>query len=102
MPRQRKRRPLTHDWQEIQQASLWLEQETYERLRPIILFGETAAERAKETGASERTLHHQARLFEQEGMISLFPKERTPAPVTSRSLPEALCQLIVDLKAEYP
>ena len=61
--RKRKRRERTHDWQEIQQATLWPEQEVYERLRPIVLFGETAAERAKETGASERTLHYQARRF---------------------------------------
>jgi hypothetical protein len=70
--RKRKRRERTHDWQEIQHATLWPEQEAYERLRPIVLFGETAAERAKETGASERTLHYQARLFEQEGIGSLL------------------------------
>jgi hypothetical protein len=57
--RKRKRRERTHDWQAV-----------YERLRPVVLFGETAAERAKETGASERTLHYQARRFEQEGMAS--------------------------------
>lgn len=102
MPRQRKRRKPTHDWQEIKQTTLWPEQETYERLRPIILFGETAAERAKETGASSRTLHRQARLFEQEGMASLFPKERPPSAETGRSLPPSMCQLIVSLKAEYP
>jgi transposase len=68
----------------------------------VVLFGETAAERAKEIGASERTLHHQARLFEQEGMASLFPKERAPSPDTGRSLPPEMRQLIVDLKAEHP
>lgn len=56
--RKRQRRELTHDWQQIKQYTLWPEQEQYERLRPIVLFGQTAAERAKETGASERTLHH--------------------------------------------
>jgi putative transposase len=100
--RKRKRRDRTHDWQEIQQATLWPEQEVYERLRPIVLFGETAAKRAKETGANERTLHYQAKLFEQEGMASLFPKERVPSPDTGHGLPEDLRQLIVDLKAEHP
>ncbi len=99
--RKRLRRERTHEWQKIQQYTLWPEQEVYERLRPVILFGETAAERAKETGASERTLHDQAKRFEQEGMASLFPQERAPSPETSRSLPEDLRQLIVDLKAEY-
>ncbi len=100
--RKRKRRERTHNWQEIQQYTLWPEQEVYERLRPIVLFGETAADRAKETGASERTLHYQARLFEQEGMASLFHKERREPPAPGRNLPPEMCQLIVNLKAEYP
>lgn len=100
--RKRQRREPTHDWQKIEQLVLWPEQEQYERIRPLILFGETAAERAKETGTPERTLLHQAKRFEQEGMASLFPKERNPSPDTGRSLPEEMRQLIVDLKAEHP
>ncbi len=73
--RKRKRRERTHDWQEIQQYTLWPEQQLYEKIRPIVLFRETAAERARETGTSERTLYHQAKLFEQEGMASLFHKQ---------------------------
>ena len=100
--RTRKRRARTHDWQEIQQQTLWPEQEQYERLRPVVLFGETAAERAKEIGASERTLHDQAKRFEELGMISLFRKAPTPPAETGRSLPLAMRQLIVNLKAEFP
>ena len=100
--RKRKRRARTHEWQEIQQYTLWPEQEVYERLRPVLLFGETAAERARETGASERTLHDQAMRFEQEGMASLFPKEHPQAADTGHSLPEEMRQLIVNLKAEHP
>jgi putative transposase len=100
--RKRQRRERTHDWQKIQQYTLWPEQEQYERLRPVILFGETAAERAKETGTSERTLYHQARLFEQEGMASLFHKERPPSPGPGHNLPEEMRQFIVDLKSEHP
>ena len=100
--RKRPRRERTHDWQAIQQYTLWPEQEQYERLRPVILFGETATECARETGTSERTLYHQARLSEQEGMASLFHKERPPSTETGRSLPEDVRQLIVDLKAEHP
>jgi hypothetical protein len=58
-----------------------------------VLFGETAALRAKETGVSERILRYQADQFEQSG---LFPKERAPAPETGRSLLPAMRQLIVD------
>ena len=104
MPRRRReRREPTHDWQEIQQQTLWPEQELYEKLRPMLLFGQTAASRAKETGASERTLHYQANQFDQYGMVSLFPNERVPTPAESgRNLPPDMRQLIVDLKAEHP
>jgi hypothetical protein len=78
------------------------EQKAYELLRPVVLFGETAAERAKETGASERTLHQKADRFDQQGMASLFHKERTPSPDKARTLPPDLRQLIVDLKAQHP
>lgn len=56
------------------------EQEAYPRLRPLVLFGETAASRAKETGGSSRTLRYQADQFEQYGMASLFPKEPASPP----------------------
>ncbi len=100
--RKRKRRERTHDWQEIVQYTLWPEQEAYEKIRPVVLFHESAAERAKEIGTSPRTLQHQAHLFEQEGMASLFHKERPPSPEAGRNLPLEMRQLIVDLKAEYP
>ena len=103
MPRRRReRRARTHDWQAIQQQTLWPEQEAYERLRPIVLFGETAASRAKETGVSERTLHYQADQFERYGMVSLFPKAPAPPADPGQRLPPELRQLIVDLKAEHP
>ncbi len=99
MPRRRReRRERTHDWQAIQQQTLWPEQEVYERLRPIVLFSETAASRAKETGGSERTLHYQADQCERHGMASLFPKARALAPDPGRSLPPEMRQLIVDRK----
>jgi putative transposase len=102
VPRRRRvRQERTHNWEEIQQQTLWPEQEAYERLRPVVLFGETAASRAKETGVSERTLRYQADQFEQYGMASLFPKERAPTPETGRTLPPEMRQLIVDLKAEH-
>lgn len=100
MPRRRrKRREPTHNWQEIQQQSLWPEQEQYEQLRPMLLFGETSAERAKETATSERTLRYQADQFEQYGMISLFPSEHTPTPVEpGRNLPPEMCLIFQRLE----
>lgn len=102
MPRSRRdHRERTHDWQQIQQYTLWPEQKVYELLRPVVLFGETDAQRAKETGTSERTLHHKADQFDQQGMTSLFHKQTTPSPDKARSLPPDMRQLIVDLKAEH-
>jgi transposase len=100
--KKRPRRERTHDWQQIQQYTLWPEQKVYELLRPVVLFQEDAAERARETGTAERTLQRKANQFEQHGMISLFPKEPVQPAETSRSLPPDMRQLIVDLKAEYP
>lgn len=45
---------------------------------------------------------HQAQLFEQEGMTSLFHKEPPRQKDAGRSLPPEMCQLIVNLKSEYP
>lgn len=98
----RERRERTHDWQEIQQLPLFPEQKLYEKIRTVVLFGETPAERAKEIGESERTVRYQADQFDQHGMASLFPKKSTPSPDKGRSLPPDMRQLIVDLKAEYP
>src|SRR5260370_6559383 len=98
----RVRREQHRDWQKVEKYRLRPEQKAYELLRRIVLFGETAAERAKETGASERTLQHKADQFDQHGMASLFPKEHAPSPDKARSLPPDMRQLIVDLKAEHP
>ena len=53
----------------------------------VVLFGETAGERAKETNAALRTLSRKADDFEQHGMLGLFASEK-PREVaeTARSL----------------
>jgi hypothetical protein len=47
------RRERTHDWQKIQQYTLWPEQQLYEKLRPVVLFNESASERAREADTAE-------------------------------------------------
>ena len=97
----RARREPTSEWASIKQWTLWPEQELYEEIRPIVLFGQTPGERAKEINAAQRTLSRKADAFEQYGMQSLFssqePREQAE---TSRSLPEEIRQLIVDLHRE--
>lgn len=99
----RPRRERTDDWPKIQQYTLWPEQKAYELLRPVVLFNESATERARETGEAERSVRRKAGQFEEHGMASLF--EQAPqedAEDTSRSLPPDMRQLIVDLRAEHP
>jgi len=97
--RRRRRVGPTDDWEQLELLCLWPEQRHYELIRPLVLFGSPAAERAGETGAaSERTLQRRARRFEAEGVESLFGSDRAG----HRQLPPALRRRIVDLKAEYP
>ncbi|HEU5376323.1 MAG TPA: helix-turn-helix domain-containing protein [Ktedonobacteraceae bacterium] len=99
----RSRRERTDERASIKQWTLWPEQTLYEEIRPIILFGQTPGERAKEIDAAQRRLSRRADEFERYGMQSLFaaqePHEQTE---TSRSLPEEIRQIIVDLHREMP
>jgi putative transposase len=99
----RARRERTDEWASIKQWVLWPEQELYEAIRPLVLYHETAGERAKETDVPRRTLAQKADEFERYGMQSLFPSgEQGGARETSKTLPEEIRQLIVDLHAEMP
>ena len=96
--RKRQRVEPTDDWQEILPLCWWPEQVEYERVRQPVLFGSPVAERAEETGVSERTLQRRIRSFETQGMEGLFETEKA----RRRRLPPDVRRLIVDLKAEYP
>src|SRR6266568_4847661 len=99
----RVRREHTEEWVSIKQWMLWPEQELYEQIRPIILYGQTAGERAKEINAAQRALSRKADEFERYGMQSLFPsQEPREQGETSRTLPREMRQLISDLHAELP
>jgi len=101
--RKRKQREHTEDWQTIQQYTFWPEQTAYELLRPIVLFGDPAIQRAQETGEARNTLERKADTFDEQGMVSLFAsKPRKQPQETARSLPPAMRQLIVDLRVELP
>jgi transposase len=69
----------------------------------MLLFGETAGERAKEIDVPRRTLSRKADEFERFGMRSLFAsKEQGGERETSKTLPSYLRQLIVNLHFELP
>ena len=88
----------TDEWEQIELLCSWSQQRDYELIRPLVLFGGPAVERATETGAvSERTLQRRLVRFESEGMESLFGSEAAGR----ERLPPSVRRLVVDLKAEY-
>ena len=92
---------VSEGWEQLRLYVASPEQEAYELLRPIVLFGRTSAVRAQETGVPERTLRRKADRFDVHGMASLF--ENPPATATDRrALPAEIRAFILELKAEYP
>src|SRR5829696_8450127 len=64
--RRRRRVEPTDDWEQLELLCAWDEQREYERIRPLVLFGEPLPERAWQTGTSERTLYRRISGFEQQ------------------------------------
>ena len=95
------RRQPTDDWQQLRLLVTSREQETYELLRPLVLFGQPVLARARETGVPERTLRRKVARFAAAGMRSLFEVDGAPAS-DRRTLPLGIRKAIVELKAEYP
>lgn len=105
MPKRRyERREPTHEWSQIRPHLKDTAQIKYELIRPVILWGVSAKERAAETGEPRSTIYYQANLFDQAGMASLLPPEPPPLvpKLDKRILPPPMRQAIVDLYAEYP
>jgi len=96
--RKRRRVERTEDWEHLELLCVHDEQVEYERIRPLVLFGEPVPERAEQTGTSERTLYRRIAAFEEHGMESLLGSP----PAKRRVLPNSIRRLIVDLKAEHP
>src|SRR5262245_59175999 len=96
----RPRRQSTEDWGQLRLLVASPEQETYELLRPIVLFGQPAATRARETGVAARTLRRKAGRFDAVGMRSLFEPDEPPA-ADQRTLPLGIRKAIVEVKAEH-
>jgi putative transposase len=74
-------------------------QRTYELIRPVVLFGQSPAERAAETGAAARTVYRQAARFDQLGLAGLLPPPRAEK---HRRLPPEVRQAILDATREHP
>src|SRR5215212_1061500 len=87
------------DWRQIELLARVPGQRTYELIRPVVLFGQSPAERAAETGAAARTLYRQVARFKQLGMASFVPP---PKVEKHRTLAAHIRQAILDAKREHP
>src|SRR5215207_10050446 len=76
----------TDDWEQLQFQLDWREQQRYELIRPVVVFGAPPVERAQQTGVSASTIYRKVSRFDELGMQSLFEAE----PVEDkRALPPA-------------
>lgn len=97
--RNRPQRAPTEDWPQLRLQLEWPEQQAYELIRPVVLFGHSPAERAQQTGVSTRMIYRKVARFEALGMVGLFDA----APEDDRRLlPAEIRRAIVALKAEHP
>lgn len=97
MPRRHAPRAVTDDWQQLELRFTDPIQRVYELIRPIVLFGDSAPDRAKVTTIPERTVYRHLARFTAHGMLGLQPHTGP-----THTLPHYLRQLIVTLKAEHP
>ena len=89
----------TDDWGPLELLLKWPEQWEYELIRPIVVFGGSVAERARETGAaSESKIRRNSDLFDEGGMEPLFATQKAKR----KRLPRWIRNTIVKLKGEHP
>ena len=79
--RRRRKAEHTEEWERLLPLFEWPEQERYETIRPLVLFGDSVAERAQEVGFSKRMLYRRVDRFEEEGMRA----SSTPRPQNAGS-----------------
>src|SRR5579872_673982 len=61
----------------------------YELLRPVVLFGDPAIQRAQETGEPRTSLARKADAFDEQGMVSIFASRPRKQPQeTARKKPQ--------------
>ena len=74
----------------------------YEVVRPMLLFGETAAERSRQTGMERTVVGEKARRFVTQGMLGLADGRTQPPAGEGPLYPEAIAAYILYVKQLYP
>jgi hypothetical protein len=78
-------------------------QHDYEVVRPMVLFGETAAERSRQTGIDRTVIGDKGRRFVTDGMIGLRDGRTQPHPTDGPIYPEAIAGYIIyEIRSECP
>lgn len=92
-----------YSWEQLELRFTWPEQTVYELIRPVVLFGQTAAERSRQTGRPARTIRQQVQRFNEQGLRSFCP-DQPPTPwqwLPKGQLPDHIKEYLVRLRAEY-
>src|SRR5437762_5914015 len=92
--------PAHADWSQLRLRLTDAAQVTYELIRPVVLFDQSAAQRARETGISARTLARRVQRFTTAGLPGLVADAAPKG--APRRLPEVIRQALLTLKAEHP
>ena len=90
------------DFDQIRMECIDPLQYAYELIRPLLLFGETAAERGRQTGVDRSVIGEKARRFVTDGMNALGDGRSQPAVGDGPTYPEAIAGYILYLKQLYP
>ena len=77
-------------------------QHDYEAIRPVVLLGETTAERSRQTGMERTVLGEKARRFVTGGMAALADGRSEHAGRKGHIYPDAVAAYILYLKQLYP
>ena len=97
--RHRERIPPTDDWQQLTLHLDTAGQQSYEAIRPVVVFGEPVPERAGATQIPKRTLFRYVARAHADGLRGLEPP---PARERHQRVPEELRQAVIDLRREHP
>jgi len=90
------------EWLDLRTRCPWPEQQRYEVLRSVVLFGHSPAERALETGVPRASLYRRIRRFKERGMISLFTDVDATERPAKPTLPPDMRQFIKKTSQETP
>jgi hypothetical protein len=77
-------------------------QHDYEAIWPVVLFGETAAERSRQTGIDRTTIADKAKRFVTGGLLGLADGRTQPTPSVGAIYPDGIAAYIIYLKQRYP